>query len=280
MAIDQNKLNDLFGGDWGKELKGDLDFGDDGELAFDEDDSESDESEDSNDLNDGESDDADVESSDDDSEASDGEDESDSGESDEVDPVETRFQSLESSVDKLTALLEQVAEAIKTGKTQTQTGETEEDDDDDDIPLTRKELRKMMEDTVKKAVQPIQRETAEQKEAKVVNDLLTKHGDDFKTAIPAMKKILAINPEMGVAKAWEMYNDIKGAKVKPKATTKDSDSKKVLPKKKGDAAALRDKAASVNTVKGVSGTNKDKKRATGINDIIKLSWDEMFEAGG
>lgn len=272
MAIDQNKLNDLFGDDWGKDLEGDFETDDSGETVFGN--TDSDDTEDSNDLNEDKSEDTDAEESEEsDSEASDGVDDSDSGDS-EADPVESRFQSLESSVDKLTGLLEQIAG--KLGNQPTQPKE-EESDEDDDIPLTRKELRKMMEETVSKAVKPFNQQTQEQKEAQVVNTLLQKYGEDFKSSVPAMKQILAINPEMGIQKAWDIVSSIKGpTKVKPKATTQDSDTKKLAPKK-GDAAELRKKAANLNTAKGVSGSGKDKKRAVGIDDIIKQSWEETFE---
>lgn len=275
MATDKNKLDDLFGDNWGSELDGDLDFGEDTEDAF------SDESEDSNDLNeDEESDETNAEDSDgENSDASDGEDDdSDSGDSD-IDPVESRFQSLESSVEKVTNLLEQIATKLNGQSVQPK---EEELDDDDDSPLTRKELKKMMREAALEAVKPINEKTKEQQEAVVVNKLLAKYGESFKAAVPAMKKILAINPDLGVQGAWDFVNEIKGTKqvAKPKATKQDSDSKKVLPKKKGDAANLREKAANLSTAKGVSGTNKDKKRAAGIDDILKLSWDEVFEERG
>lgn len=276
MALDQNALNDLFGDAWGEDLKGDLEMDDSGELVFGKPE-ESEESEDSNDLNEDESEETDAEDSEDeDSEASGGEDDSESGDSD-IDPVESRFQALESSVDKLTDLLESIAGKLTNSKPK-EKEEIEDDTDFEEEPLTKKALTKLIKDVVSEAVQPLNRESKEQKEVAVVNSLLTKHGEEFKASVPAMKELLAINPDMGVAKAWEMVQKIRGtSKANPnKTTNQNSDGKKPV-KKTGQAADLRNKAANLNTAKGVSGSGKDKKRAVGIEDIIKSSWSEVFE---
>ncbi len=275
MPLDQNKLNDLFGDDWGSELEGDLNMDDSGELAFRE---NSEESEDSNDLNNDESDESDAEESEDESEASDG-DETDSADSD-ADPVESRFQSLESSVDKLIGLVEDMA---KQKNAKSIEPEQDTDDDDDDVPLTKKELRKMMEETVSKAVKPLNQQSAEQKEAAVIQQLFKEFGEDVvRTNAPYMKTLLESNPSLGVQGAWDLVSKIKGIKkpVAAKATKQDSGNKKELPKAKGDAAKLREKAENLKTAKGVSGSGKDKKRAVGLDDIVKSSWDEVFESGG
>jgi hypothetical protein len=277
MAINQNKLNDLFGEDWGSDFKGDIELDDSGDLIFGAE--NSDESEDSNDLNEDESDEADAESTDDNSEASDGEDEPDSGESDEPDPVESRFQTVESSVDKLTDMVEKLVNQIGQ-KSKPQDQDLESDDDDDDLPLTRKELQRMMKKTVEEAVKPFNQQTQEQKELVVVQNLQNTYGEEFVKAVPAMKKLLISNPALGVQGAWDLVSEIKGIK-KPtsKATKLDSGNKKVLLQKKGDAAQLREKAAKLDTTKGAtSGTQKgEKRRAVGIDNIIKQSWDEMLE---
>jgi hypothetical protein len=274
MAIDQKKLNDLFGDDWGSELKGDFETDDSGEMVFGNNDTISDEpAEDSNDLKEDTSDNTNAVDSDKSSEASDGASASDSGKSD--DPVESRFQSLESSVDKITELLETLATGLK--NQQTQQSNNDNVDEDDDIPLTKKEIKKLLQESISESLKPIQRESYEEKEQRVVTSLLQKHGKEFQDAVPAMKEILSINPDLGVQKAWDTVQKIRGSKPveKPKATTQDSDSK-TTPQKKGDAAALMQKAANLSTAKGVNGSSKDKRRAVGIDDIIKQSWDEMF----
>lgn len=274
MAEDNKKIEDFFGDfDW--EESSDNSFGLDeesGELNLPN------KSGISNDLKEDDSDDA-VAENEEVSDASDG----DNPNSGVIgDPVEAKFKELESSFnsrfDALLGTVEKIASHIQNGNGKQEVEEIEDDWDFSDSSSMKKAMKKMIQESIQESIAPLQQQTKEAKLTAEVNRMVQIHGQAFRDAIPNMQAVLQINPEMGIENAYNLVTKIKGVKT-PTATKQDSDGKQTTttPKTvvKKSAADLVNKAANLETAKGVS-VSKEKKRAANFNDAIENAFSSVF----
>lgn len=279
MAKDNTKMNEFFDKfDFDTEDPsynlGDEDYSLDeetGQLNF------PDESKTSNDLKEGESKDA-VADGDEPAGASDGTGSSHSIE-DSDDPVakSPMFKKLESSFDTLLDAVHKLTEQVVSRKT----SEVEQEDDDFDFSdqdSVKKSLKKMIQESIKEAIAPMQQSN---KQVQLQNEAaqLRAEQPNLELYLPAMKAVLEINPELGVRQAYDAARKITG-ELKPKTTNQDSDTKQTNQQVKKEpvkkpVAGLVEKAASIETASGVSSSVKEKKRASSFNDALDSAFEEL-----